>query len=316
MSKFRLENVRRVLRRPSLLLGEFNHQATRLDAFLHKGFLGTAGVDVMEEDWDNLLILDGCRYDVFEERNSLPGGLRRVRSRGSQSLEFMRQNFEGRTYHDTVYVSANPYTTRLTAGTFHDIWELFTDHWDHEYETVLPETVTDATVRAHEEHEDKRLVAHFMQPHIPFIGEMGQKLSHTGLAHESLDVYGDDGQKRYPVWSNLRYGFTDIDEESVWEAYRENLDIVLSHVEELCEELPGKTVITSDHGNLFGERLTPIPVKGYGHPAGIRIPELVDVPWLVIEGERREVCSDPPLRRTDSDDDIVQERLEDLGYKT
>jgi len=42
----------------------------------------------------------------------------------------------------------------------------------------------------------------------------------------------------------------------VWEAYNENLDIVLTEIEALLDELDGKSVITADHGNLVGERLT------------------------------------------------------------
>jgi len=41
----------------------------------------------------------------------------------------------------------------------------------------------------------------------------------------------------------------------VWEAYNENLDIVLTEIEALLDELDGKSVITADHGNLVGERL-------------------------------------------------------------
>lgn len=28
---------------------------------------------IMEKDWDNLIILDGCRYDAFKKINSIPG---------------------------------------------------------------------------------------------------------------------------------------------------------------------------------------------------------------------------------------------------
>jgi hypothetical protein len=61
-------------------------------------------------------------------------------------------------------------------------------------------------------------------------------------------------------------------------AYKENLRHVLKNVEDLLEIINGKTVITSDHGNLIGDRLSPIPVRGYGHPSGLRAPELVKDP--------------------------------------
>lgn len=31
--------------------------------------------NVMNQDWDNLIILDGCRYDLFEEINTISGDL-------------------------------------------------------------------------------------------------------------------------------------------------------------------------------------------------------------------------------------------------
>jgi len=40
----------------------------------------------------------------------------------------------------------------------------------------------------------------------------------------------------------------------------------------------GKSVITSDHMNLLGERLFPVPTKGYVHPIGLHKPELLKVP--------------------------------------
>lgn len=273
----------------------------------------------MQEDWDNIIILDGCRYDVFSDRGSISGKLQKVTSLGSQSLEFFRKNFSGGTYHDTVFVSANPYTDRLESDVFHNVIELFTDHWDSELKTVPPKPVVDAALAAHESYPDKRLIVHFMQPHFPFIGEKGQKLSHSGLAgHPDYETGSGEKQNSYPVWSNLRYGFTDITEQEVWKAYIENLDVVLPYVKTLCEEFRGKSVVTADHGNLMGERIWPIPVKGYGHPTGLRISELVEVPWLEVNNSnRREITAEPPIKkRTSADEELIEERLRDLGYRT
>ena len=55
----------------------------------------------------------------------------------------------------------------------------------------------------------------------------------------------------------------------------------------LIESLDGKTVVTSDHGNLFGRRLWPIPLQKYGHPPGLRFPELIEVPWHETPFENR-----------------------------
>jgi hypothetical protein len=40
------------------------------------------GVSVFKGDWDNLIILDACRYDIFAETNTLSGDLSKRTSRG------------------------------------------------------------------------------------------------------------------------------------------------------------------------------------------------------------------------------------------
>ena len=55
--------------------------------------------------------------------------------------------------------------------------------------------------------------------------------------------------------------------------------------------------------------------RRYGHPSGLRHPALVDVPWHEIPFEtRREVVAEPPEGRDTVADDVIQERLEHLGY--
>ncbi|MDG5776143.1 hypothetical protein VB773_02085 [Haloarculaceae archaeon H-GB2-1] len=38
----------------------------------------------MAEEWDNLVILDACRYDVFEEMHTFPGTLKPIISKGEE----------------------------------------------------------------------------------------------------------------------------------------------------------------------------------------------------------------------------------------
>jgi hypothetical protein len=135
----------------------------------------------MNEDWDNLLILDACRYDMFTDRIDLEGTLESRISMGSTSEEFMERNFVGEQFHDTVYVNANPYIPKLGLDddTFHAVVDCL-DDWDIELETVPPEPVARAARNAHERYSDKRLIIHFMQPHAPFIGEYGREMDNGG----------------------------------------------------------------------------------------------------------------------------------------
>jgi len=67
-------------------------------------------------------------------------------------------------------------------------------------------------------------------------------------------------------------------------AYVINLFLVLQYVKKLSEILPGKIVITSDHGEAFGEKLHRwIPLRVYGHMSRIRTRSLTQVPYLIVE---------------------------------
>jgi len=311
-SRYTLENLLDAIRHPRRLLGELNRIGVRANIRSHQRFGSSSGTPVMEEDWDNLLILDACRFDMFEAQNTIAGDLQRRRSLGSESWEFLEANFEGRSFYDTVYVTANPHAPKLSGGTFHAVINLLDEGWDAGLGTVRPETVAEATLRAQTEYPEKRLIAHFMQPHYPFIGEHGRQLEHKGISiHLSAEERTEADRK---VWTDLGYGR--LDREHVLAAYRENLDIVLDHVEDLLDSLPGRSVVSSDHGNLIGELTRPIPARGYGHPRGLDTDELRTVPWLVIEGaDRRTTVAEPPAERNELDTDVVEDRLHDLGYR-
>lgn len=272
----------------------------------------------MDEQWENLIILDGCRYDLFEEVYNLDGTLHKRKSRGSNSEEFMEENFVDQTFHDTVYVSANPFTEVLLGDeVFHDIINVFDLAWDEDLRTVKPESVVEWTMKAYERYPNKRIISHFMQPHYPFIGEYGKQFDHRGLSGEVTDDSNKSDSGNLPVWTMLRYRLSEASLEDVWAAYAENLELTIPHVEELLNGLNGKSVITADHGNLFGERIHPIPIRTYGHPPGFRTTELVTVPWFVPPFENhRSVQSEPPqVGTTDSSDTAqIQQRLRDLGY--
>ena len=67
---------------------------------------------ILDEDWDNLIILDACRYDFFKEeieKRQIDGYLKKVISRGSHTLNFLKENFTEDYYNDIVYITANPH---------------------------------------------------------------------------------------------------------------------------------------------------------------------------------------------------------------
>lgn len=245
------------------------------------------GDSIMHEKWDQLVILDGCRYDTFREYNTLEGALSTRISHGAQTPDFLHRNFSGASFPDTVYVTANP-IHRVTEWcnveldtVFHEVVDVWADKWDDEFGTVTPEDMVEATRRVYERYPERRVIAHFIQPHYPFIGPTGQDIDHSGLNGKDRAEQGSDATDERTVWTAAREG--DLAIEQVRAAYEENLRLTLPHVRELLAEFDGTTVVTSDHGNHLGEFATPFPIRLYGHPEGVRTPELIKVPWLVAD---------------------------------
>jgi hypothetical protein len=66
---------------------------------------------------------------------------------------------------------------------------------------------------------------------------------------------------------------------------------------------------------MIGDRHSFIPIQDYGHPEGIYNEVTVKVPWNVIDSaERKEIIPEKPTQDNQMDEDIIDERLEDLGY--
>lgn len=272
---------------------------------------------IMDEDWDNLIILDACRYDMFKDINKLQGELDYIYSKGSSTGHFLQENFKGNSYFDTVYVTANPTVNYYVPHSFFQIIPVWKDGWHEPYQTVLPATMVEFSLQAFRQYTDKRFIFHFMQPHFPFIGEKGREKigDHDGVFSRNL-LIGQKVEHTQTVWQLFKAGI--LKRETVWDAYVDNLEIVLKAVEKLLETLSGKTVITSDHANLFGEWLWPIPIKEYGHSGGIYKKSAIKVPWFVVEkGNRRTIkktTPEVPSEKQDFDEEEYKKKLESLGY--
>ncbi|WP_266075065.1 hypothetical protein [Haladaptatus caseinilyticus] len=312
--RYSLQNARRVLENPELLRGEtrrLRKDALKANAYVSRLLNTDDRVDVMAEDWDNLVILDACRYDMFAARATIGDRVTSKLSPGSESWEFMQESFVGGEYHDTVYVTSNPHAYKLPDGTFHAVINLLDSHWDDKFRTVMPETMVEQTIAAFEKYPDKRIITHFMQPHFPFIGEKGREFGHAGI---EMQLDSDEHSDEPHPWNALQFGETDKESEII-EAYVENLNVTLPHVERLLDELPGKSVITADHGNLIGERTYPIPMRTFGHPGGLHKRELIEVPWAEIDSdERRKITAESPETREEMTDEVIEDRLRNLGY--
>lgn len=282
-------------------------------------FARPVGEPLVEKDWDNAILLDACRYDLFAEvlgDHDLPGELERRTAVQSGTPGYLAENFGGDTFHDIVYVTANPYVqTELPTDTFHAVEHVWKDDWNEAEGTVLPEAVCERALAVAETYPDKRLLVHFNQPHTPFIGECRlESRGMNAIRKTALDETGPDPRERRRTPFE-RLGAGDLTHEQVWNAYRSNLERAWESVETLLTELAGLTAVTSDHGNALGERAWPFPIRVYGHPLGILIPALINVPWHTYQnGNRKDIVSEPPTGSDDSVDTDIQERLRMLGY--
>lgn len=302
------EKIIKGLRYPQLVVREMNRRYFQMTST--SGY-NDRGIDVIKQDWDNLIILDACRYDMLVDAG-FDEEIDSVYSKASKTEEFLEANFDGRDLTDTVYITANPMLYRHRNEiepdfhAVHDIW--MDDGWSDEHGTVLPETMAERTKKLAEQYQDKRIISHFIQPHYPFIE------SDTDFDKGQLEDPDDD----VSFWKKKLMGeLTDVSDELIWQEYNSNLHRAILHVEQLVSELFGKTVVTSDHGNMVGEHSSPIPIKEYGHPASLYTTELTKVPWIEYTSEKRKQVKKEESSMAESrvEESSVNERLESLGYK-
>jgi len=263
------------IRNPRRLLKDLEFGAIRRCYLL----LSPQATRITNMTWDNLIVLDGCRFDVFARYSDLPGKLVKKLSVASCTWNWIVKNFRGADLRDTIYISANPYVSYYYLGRtlgyvpFHKIVEVWKDNWNDELMTVHPSAVNQATLKVLDSKPHKRLLIHYLQPHHPFIGDV--KLLDTDAVPFRDKVLGrnDIKTEKLDAFKLLKEGSIDI--KTIWKAYISNLKLVLRHVSELLPSLTGKICITSDHGNTFGRYGV-----FYGHPEKTLIPELIEIPWL------------------------------------
>ena len=277
------------------------------------------GIEIFDEDWDTLIILDACRYDVFAARSSLPGELHQKTSRGAATPEWLRGNFRGLDLRDTVYVTANPMYEKHEddlGTTFHDVWHLWKNNlgWDSDLQTVPPDVAVEYARKAADQYPNKRLLVHLNQPHGPLLGP---------TAEQSVIGPGAKPTHERSFFEDLQHNikFAQIPASKHRQAYVETFDLAHDAVKSLLPSLQGRTVISADHGEMLGERVWPIPFRLLSHYQGFYKEPLIKIPWLVHEsGERQEIISEDPVDTTHaSQPDLqrtVDDRLQDLGYLT
>ena len=126
--------------------------------------------NVMEEDWDFLIVLDACRFDYFSEiyGDFFDGKMEKIISVGCSTIEWLKRSFTD-YYSDVIYISANPYVnSKMGIAGFDakrhfykvvDVWDF---GWDSELGTVPPREVNKAALKYYLKHPEKRFIVHYL----------------------------------------------------------------------------------------------------------------------------------------------------------
>ena len=281
------------------------------------------GRNVYEADWDLLIILDACRVDALREvapEYDFIEDVDSVWSIGSQSAEWIANTFTESWREEiskTAYLSGNGYSAGIlrrqnrppanntipidfsswstvdesVLDSHIEVWE--TNH-DETYGSVLPKPMTDYTIEEGRNGTADRIITHYTQPHLPYVGAAyrdGRRA--TEIEERGYELLEEGNGSR----------------EEVYEAYIETLRWVLDDVEELLANIDAeKVVITSDHGEAFGEW------KAYGHPEGFPHPSVRKVPWVETTATD-EHTREPDLSAGSSVETDIEDHLRDLGYR-
>ncbi|EMA30468.1 hypothetical protein [Haloarcula japonica] len=267
--------------------------------------LFSSGDSIYEMDWDLLIVMDACRLDLMQEVAADYDWIEQIesiRSVNSTTTAWMRDTFtedRRRQMAETAYICGNPFSeSKLDSRDFSVLEEVWKSAWT-DPGTVPPEAITDETIRIMRETDHDYVIAHYMQPHCPFLSK--PKLSRG----KELDKFGNQDWR--DVWEQLEDG--DLNRNEVWEGYRDNLHYGLDEVEELLRNVDAdKVIITSDHGNAVGEWTV------YGHPPDLPLTCLRSVPWIetsATDDETREIGD----WDSHSIDTNREEQLSALGYR-
>ena len=218
-----------------------------------------------------MIILDACRYDYYHKYRNAEKAI----ARDTITIRSIPKMFPYRYSH--TYVSANPEVNGTHFKTmfdydptkhFAEVIDVWDFGWDTELETVHPSTVCETAFRLQK--KGLKTVIHFMQPHPPFIGEVTYDVPLLSWYDARQKVLGLKKRKthHHPTQSGM---------EKLKNAYDTNLRLVLEYA---VKCINGRTLTTSDHGDLLGEVIG--GRMRWGHYSPSTHPKLLEVPWEMI----------------------------------
>lgn len=261
--------------------------------------------------WDYLLVLDACRFDYFEKTYSdyLTGRLEKSRSpvtceNGVATSEWCKVMFRDK-YEDIIYISTTPHVNSKievngfeAAKHFYKVVDLWDHGWNEDMGTVFPERVNESIKKIKNKNPTKRIIAHYMQPHFPYLSlknptkpKSKDPASHDTLKRNIRNFFGSKIRRtlggnltrriiktlRLPPVNPMHEVLYNLGREGLKEAYENNLRRALDSISKISGEFSGEVIITADHGEYLGEN------GFYGHSYLPNHPVLNTVPWMTLD---------------------------------
>jgi len=248
-------------------------------------------IDIIDDtDWDLCILIDSCRYDVFEQvyRNFFKSKprVKKACSHCAKTKEFM-QNHLNRPYVDMIYVNHTFNIGYWIPDTkffkLVDVWET---HWDREkWGTIMPWDMTDVSLKYIKKYPEKRLMVHYVQAHTPYLLKGYEEFNKIEYTPERCLDGVKKGKKDSRRWNMFYQGVMRryLGYERTWrwllfmgiepsdyfgrvykkfgmkgliDGYRDNMKIVLKEAKRLIDNSGRKKIlISADHSQTYtGDR--------------------------------------------------------------
>jgi len=243
--------------------------------------------------WDILVVLDATRWDFWDGH---VGSGEAAQSPASCTKAWVTQLLHRFDMSDVDCITANPEVTRRALP---DSFRSRDDIWERRWEyvnglgTVSPDAVSEAVEAKMIAGPDRRIYAHYAQPHGPY-PKADRPIPVMRNNPEASNVEAEDRYTSDEIIMDPSDVLADPDHwitvKKLQDGYLANLEWAWQAVKPLTQ-LGETVVITSDHGEFLGETVRGKTADGevtvkecfYGHPCPIDHPILRTVPVAVYD---------------------------------
>ncbi len=269
--------------------------------------------NLLKEEWDIAIILDACRYDSFEKlyKDYLPEGMLEKREGIVATRNWLLENFPDK-YDNIIYVSGHPAINSKgikwngwdPSGKFFKICDVWLTNWNEKIDTTDPKAMAEKALELINEPDNtnKKIIVHFMQPHSPYrnieapkelfgfyVAKQDKKKSIFSPFIKKIAQFVDKHNLTIIYWKLRKmcglkckdreeYYWRNFLKDELFEYYEDNLKWVFENLTYFFRNIKPdkKVIVTSDHGEAFGER------GEFFHRLGGRSDAVVHVPFYRV----------------------------------